>query len=83
MKSLSEILLKHPVPGLRQSERRKVCAEVLTKFIGLPIKASQVNWEDEILSLSVSPVIKSEILMHETELHQLLASGGITVKKMR
>ena len=83
MKSLSELLLKHPVPGLRQAERRKICAETITKLIGLPVKASQVAWDDEILSLSVSSVMKSEILLHESKLRDLLSIGGVIVKKVR
>jgi len=83
MRSLSELLLKHPVPGLRQAERRKICAETISKLIGLPIKQNQIALDNEILSLSVSSVIKSEILLHETKLRELLSASGVIVKKVR
>ncbi|MEJ0053713.1 MAG: hypothetical protein WDN10_03260 [bacterium] len=83
MKSLSDILLKHPVPGLRQSERRRVCAETISSVLGLTIKASQVSYEDETVSLKVSPVIKSEMHLREAAITDALRGAGVAVKGIR
>jgi hypothetical protein len=83
MRSLSELLLNHAIPGLRQSERRRLCAEAVSEIVGLPVKASQVKYEDEVLSLSLSPVLKSEILLRQTALIELFNSRGVRVRELR
>jgi hypothetical protein len=83
MKSLSQLLLGHAIPGLRQSERRRVCAEAISTMLGIPIRSNQVTYEDETVSLHVSPVIKSEILLREASIVENLRGAGVAVKALR
>jgi len=83
MRSLSELLLNHPIPGLRESERRRLCAEAVSEILGLPVKASQVKYEEQILSLSIAPVMKSELLLRQASLIELFTARGVKVKELR
>lgn len=79
MKSLSEILLRHPVPGLRQSERSRICAEVIQKEIGITLKPSQIVYKEGVLTFKIPSVLKSEIMLHKNKLIHLLKDASVEV----
>lgn len=82
MKSLSEILLRHPIPGLRQSERGRVCAEVIQNALTIPIKAEQIVYKNNILTFKVPSVMRSEILLNKNKLLTLFKDVGVEVKDL-
>jgi len=83
MRSLSELLLNHPLPGLRESERRRLCAEAVSEIIGLPVSSKQIQYENGVLSLSLPPVVKSEVLLRQRALIELFNTRGVKVKEVR
>ncbi|MDB5264969.1 MAG: hypothetical protein JWN64_540 [Parcubacteria group bacterium] len=83
MKTLAELIARHPVPGIRLSLRRHACAEALSRVIGLPVRASQVQYSDGMLSVSLSPIVKSALSLKKEELRSELSSRGIAFTDVR
>lgn len=83
MRSITDLLLNHPIPGIRQSETRHRCAEVLTILLGVPITPSEIKYEDGKLLLSIPPVLKSALILKQKELTEALLQKGVELKGMR
>ena len=83
MRSITELLLNHPIPGIREAETRHRCAETLSKLLGVAIAPSQVKFDAGKLSLSIPPILKSVLILKRTELGQSLAQAGIDLKEVR
>lgn len=83
MKSLSELLKTHRIPGVKEAEVRRACAEALSRVLGVPISSKQVRYTDGSVSLSVPPVMKSALHLRFAEAKELLAEEGITLRDIR
>ncbi len=79
MKSLKDLLLKHKIPGIRLSENRHICAQITSNIIKIKIKASQVDYFEGKVIFKVSPIIKTEILLHQEEIVKQIKSEGVSV----
>ena len=82
MISLSSLLLNYKIPGVRESEIRKICAEEVFLLTGWPLKATQVRYKNEKLTLSVPPVLKSAILLRQKELLERIKRREIKIQKI-
>ena len=83
MKSLRDLLLNHPVPGIREAETRKICADTLTLVSGVQVLPKQIRYEDGRLTLSVPPVLKSALLLKREEISRRLAENGLHLAEIR
>jgi len=83
MKTLKEIILKHKIPGAQLSNTRHICAHTTSEFLNIKIKPSQINYKNETIAYSVSPIIKAEILIHQKELISKIRSEGVKVSFLR
>lgn len=83
MKSISELLKTHRIPGVKEAEIRRACAEALSRVLGVPIHAKQVRYTDGAISLSVPPVMKSALVIKFEEAKTLLGREGITLREIR
>ncbi|HYE22913.1 MAG TPA: hypothetical protein VEA92_00480 [Candidatus Paceibacterota bacterium] len=83
MKSLSELLKTHRIPGVKEAEVRRACAEALTRVLGVPITSKQVRYTDGAISLAVPPVMKSALVIKFEEAKTLLEREGITLREIR
>ncbi len=79
MKSLSDLLLKYHVPGVRESEIRRICMEEVMSLTGCTLTPAQVQYKSEGLVLSVAPVLKSAILMRKAELMERIKARDIAL----
>jgi hypothetical protein len=77
MKSLSDLLLKYKIPGVRASEIRRICAEEVLALTGCTLAPAQVQYKNENLRLSVPPVLKSALLLRRDELMQRIQARDI------
>ncbi len=82
-KSLKDLLSRLPIPGLAESTNRHLIAEEITKLLGIPVKPRQITLKDEILTVSVPPVVKSALQMKQQILLKKLNNEGITVRTVR
>lgn len=82
-KSLKDLLSRLPVPGLKESADRHLAAEVLSKTLTLPIKPHQITLKDGIITVSVPPVVKSAIQIHQSKLKEQLEQEGINISSFR
>lgn len=82
-KSLKDLISRLPIPGLKESTNRHIIAEKLTELLTIPIKANQINVKDEILTISVPPVVKSALHMRQQEIITFLTKEGIQVRTVR
>lgn len=82
-KSLKDLISRLPLPGLKESKDRHIIAEEITKLLGIPVRPNQVSLKDEIISVSVPPVLKSAIQVKQEELLTRLAGEGITATRVR
>jgi len=83
MKSLSDLLKSHKVPGIREAEVRRACAEVLTRVLGVTVLPKQVRYTDGTLYLTVQPLLKSALTLKFDEAKEMLQREGITVTAIR
>ncbi|MFZ1988058.1 MAG: hypothetical protein WAV21_03460 [Minisyncoccia bacterium] len=82
MRSIADVLKSHPVPGIRLSEIRLVCAKTAEALTRHKVAAGKVTYKDGVVSFSVPPVVKTELFLREHDFKALLASQGITVTKI-
>lgn len=83
MKTLAELLKNHPIPGIREAEVRRSCAEVLTRVTGVSILPKHVSFTDGMLSLTVPPVVKSALVLKFAVAQETLQKEGITLREIR
>ncbi|HWU24644.1 MAG TPA: hypothetical protein VN086_02735 [Candidatus Paceibacterota bacterium] len=82
-KSLKDLLNRLPIPGLKESNDRHTIAEILTKELSIPIKAKQIDLKDQILTVSVPPVIKSALQIRAEKIKAALSKEGIIANSVR
>ena len=83
MKSLSDLLKNHKVPGIKEAEVRRACAAILSRVSGVPIQPKQVRYNDGSLYLKVPPILKSALVIKFAEAQVLLAEEGVTIREIR
>ena len=83
MKSLSDLLLKYKIPGVRTSEIRRICAEEVYALTGCKLTPSQVEYKNENLRISVPPVLKSALLMRKTELMDRIKARDVELHSFK
>jgi hypothetical protein len=83
MKSLTDLLLNYPIPGVRALEQRRICAEEASALTGCDLKTKNMQYKNEELTCSVAPVIKSALILRQGELIQKLATRGIVVRTLK
>jgi hypothetical protein len=72
MKSLTDLLLNHKVPGVREAQARHTIAEVISNKLGIAIGANKIQYEKGDLVITVPPVIKSAIRLKEIEIRDAI-----------
>ncbi len=83
MDRISELLSRLPIPGLKESNDRHTIARILSELIKIPIKANQIVFKDNILTVSVPPVVKSVLHIKQSEIAELLSREGLKVLQVR
>ena len=83
MNSLSDLLLKYKIPGVRSSQIRKICAEEVFALTGCRLTPSQLQYRNETLTLSVPPVLKSALLLRQVELKQRIQSRDVPIQVIK
>lgn len=81
--SLKDLLSRLPIPGLKESADRHFIAEEITDLLTIPVKANQITLKDDILTVSVPPVVKSALHLKQEELFTRLNKKGISPKKIK
>ncbi len=83
MESLNALLARLPIPGLKASNDRHTIADLITQELSIPVSAKQIRFADDIVTVSVQPVVKSALKIHQTQLIECLSKKGITVRYFR
>ena len=83
MRSLSDLLLKYKIPGVRASEIRRICAEEVLALTGCALTPLQVQYKNENLRLSVPPVLKSALLLQQNELLQRIKARDVEIHSIK
>lgn len=83
MKSLTDLLKNHPIPGIREAEIRRTCAEVVKKAVGVVVEPKHIKMSDGVLSLAVPPLLKSALILKFSEVQEGLLKEGITLTEIR
>ncbi len=83
MRSLSELLKNHRVPGVRLNEVRTTCAKVATQLISFEVEPKKVKVKEGVVYFSVPSVIKSELHLREEEFKNLMKNLGVDVVAVR
>jgi hypothetical protein len=83
MRSLSDLLLKYKIPGVRESEIRRICAEEVLALTGCPLVSSQITYRNEHLRLSVPPVLKSALLLRQRELLERIQARDVLIQTIK
>ena len=82
-KSLRDLIARLPIPGLKESTDRHTIAQILSEILSVPIKPSQIDVKDEILTVAVPPVVKSALQMKQVQIKEKLNREGIVVNSVR
>ena len=83
MRLLQDILARHPVPGIRLSEARRVVAQTLSTLLAITVRPESVRVKDGVCYLSLPPAAKTEAIAHLKALIKQCASLGVYVKELR
>ena len=83
MRIIQEILARHPIPGIRLSEARRVVAQTLSALLKMPVRSESVRVKNGVCFLSLPPAAKTEALAHLKEIIKQCATLGIEVKELR
>lgn len=83
MLSITDLLKRHPVPGLKQAAIRGECAEALSNTLGLTVSPKSVKYDAGVLTLSLAPVAKSAALVKQVELKEALEKKGLSLTEIR
>ncbi len=83
MRSLSDLLLKYKIPGVRSSEIRRICAEEVFALTGCKLLPAQVEYKNENLRISVPPVLKSALLMRKAELMNRIKARDVEIHSFK
>jgi hypothetical protein len=83
MKTLGDLLLNYKVPGVRDAQIRKICAEEVCALTGCELAPTQVQYKNEKLTLNVAPVLKSQILMRQAELFERIRARDVVIRSLR
>jgi hypothetical protein len=82
-KSLKDLISRLPIPGLKESTNRHIIAELLTNELGIKIKPNKIVLKDEILTVSVPPVMKSALQIRQVQIIEKLNKEGLKVSSVR
>jgi hypothetical protein len=82
MQVLSELLLKYKIPGVRDSEIRRICAEEVFALTGYKLTTKQIHYKNEHLRFSVSPVLKSALLLNQKELLSKIQAKDVKIQSI-
>jgi hypothetical protein len=82
MQALSELLLKYKVPGVRESEIRRICTEEVLILTGCTLLSTQVQYKNEELRLSVPPVLRSALILRKAELLERIKAREIAIQRI-
>jgi hypothetical protein len=82
VKSLSELLLKYKIPGVKESEIRRICIEEVEGLIGYRLLPTQVQYKNEELRFTVPPLLKSSLLIRKEELLKRITARDVQIRKL-
>lgn len=77
MKSIQDLLANHKVPGVKEAELRRICADTASMLLKMKLSSSLFSYKAGELSTKVSPIVKAELLMRQTEYSRLLSAQGV------
>jgi len=83
MFSIADLLKNRKIPGLQASEERRICADTAAALLKMPFSPKQFKYSESELTVSVSPLLKTELLMRRAEYEQLLSAQGIRITALR
>ena len=83
MQALSDLLLKYHLPGVRESEIRRICAEEVALLTGCTLQPAQVQYKNEELRLSVPPTLKSALILRKAELLERIKNREIALQRIK
>lgn len=83
MFSIQDLLTRHPIPGLKQSENRRECAELLSQVVGVPISPKAIQISEGVLSVGVPPILKSALILKQEAIIAGLKARRIEIQSIR
>jgi hypothetical protein len=82
MKSIADLLLNHPVPGLKEAYVREEIAFVVGEVLGIICTPKQIQVKHNAIHVALPPVAKSALVLKRRELTEALAKKGIEVLRV-
>ena len=83
MKTIQELLAKHKIPGVKEAELRRICADTASLLLNTKLPSNLFSYKTGELSTKLSPLLKTELLMRQREYSQLLSTQGIQLTNLR
>ncbi len=82
-KSIRDLIARLPIPGLKESTDRHIIAGIISKTLSVPIRANQILFKDGTVTVTVPPVVKSALHIHNTRLIDECSKNGISITTIR
>lgn len=79
MKSIAELLLNHPVPGLKEAYVREEIAFVLSETLGIACTPKQIQVKNQYVYIALPPVAKSALILKNLSFKESLSKKGIDI----
>lgn len=83
MKTIQELLANHKVPGVKDAETRRICADTASALLKMKLAASLFSYKAGELSTKLAPIMKAELLMRQGEYSKLLSAQGVRLTNLR
>ena len=82
MKSIAELLLNHPVPGLKEAYVREEIAFVVSETLGIVCTPKQIQVKNQSIYIALPPVAKSALILKNALFVETLSKKGIDVTRI-
>ncbi len=79
MKSIEDILSINKKSYIKFSRVQYVCADIISKNTGVKIPASAIQYNNNMLTVLTSPIVKIEIHIQENIILKEMKENGIII----
>jgi len=82
MKQIGDLLNNNKKAYIQITETQSICAKIITEVIQVEIQASKIQCKNTVLTISASPIIKTEIHIQQEKILKKLNQQGINITKI-
>ncbi len=79
MKQIKDLLNNNKKAYIQITKKQLLCAKIITEIIQIEITPSKIQYKNTTLTISVPPIIKTEIYIQKAKILEKLNQQGIKI----